>query len=422
MPGPRPQSLKLKRQHRVILRQLIRRRKTPRGLSQRAQIILLADQGWNNSEIAHHLELDRNTVRRWRQRWQGHSPQLMMTLAQGSRKRLQQQMINSILSDAQRPGSPVGFSVEQRVQIIALACEDPKESQRPVSHWSPRELADEIVKRGIAQQISERTVRRMLTEADLKPHRVRYWLNRTLEDPVSFWRAAERICLLYRQATFLYQSGIHLVSSDEMTGIQALERLHPTRPMRSGELERQEFEYIRHGTRALIASLEVANRTLLEPTVGPRRTEADFATHIENVLKTSPQDSWIFIVDQLNTHKSASLVRLVAKYCHLPDDLGVKAKSGILKSMASREKFLSDPTHQIYFVYTPKHSSWLNQIEIWFSILMRRLLKRGNFTSVEDLSAQVLAFINYFNQTLAKPFNWKYKPCCWTYDKTPLAL
>ena len=422
MSGPRPQPLKLKHQHRVILKQFTRRRQTPRGLAQRAQIILLAARGMNNSEIAHHLELDRNTVRRWRQRWQGHSPQLMTTLAEGVKKRVQQQMIDSILRDAPRPGTPVGFSVEQRVQIIALACEDPKDSKRPVSHWSPRELADEIVKRGIAQQISERTVGRMLTEADLKPHRIRYWLNRTPEDPVSFWHAAERICLLYQQAAFLYKSGIHLVSSDEMTGIQALERLPPTLPMRPGEIERQEFEYIRHGTRALIASLEVALGTLLEPTMGPRRTEADFATHIENVLKTNPQDSWIFIVDQLNTHKSESLVRLVAKYCHLKDDLGVKEKSGILKSMASREKFLSDPTHQIYFVYTPKHSSWLNQIEIWFSILMRRLLKRGNFTSVEDLSEQVLAFINYFNQTLAKPFNWKYKPCCWTYDKTPLAL
>jgi transposase len=421
MSGPRPQSLKLKRQHRVILKQLIRRRKTPRGLAQRAQIILLADQGWNNSEIAKHLGVDRNTVGRWRQRWQSHSPQLLAALAAGTQKRVQQQIIALILSDAPRPGTPVGFTVEQRVQIIALACENPQDSDRPVSHWTPRELAAEIVKRGIAETISERTVQRILNEADLKPHRVQSWLNHTPDDPQAFWKRAERICLCYRHAPVLYGAGIHVVSSDEMTGIQALERLHPTRPMRPGQTERQEFEYERHGTRALIASLEVALGTLITPAIGPTRTETDFADHIDTVIQTQPNDFWIFIVDQLNTHKSASLVRLVAKHCAIKDDLGVKAKSGILKSMATREQFLSAPTHRIQFIYTPKHSSWLNQIELWFSILMRRLLKRGNFTSVDDLSEQVLAFINYFNRTLAKPFNWKYKPCCWTYDKTPLA-
>lgn len=421
MPGPRARPLQLKRQHRVILKQLTRVRKTPRGQAQRAQIILLSDRGWSNSKIAEHLDIDRSTVQRWRQRWQNHSPQLLAALSAEIPKRVHQQMIKVIFSDAPRPGTPAGFTVEQRVQIIALACEDPKDSERPVSHWTPRELASEIVKRSIAEKISQRTVRRILNEADLKPHRVRYWLNHTPDDPVAFWQTAERICGFYQHAPTLYEYGIHLVSSDEMTSIQALERLHPTSPMASGKLERQEFEYERHGTRALIASLEVALGTLIRPTIGPTRTETDFASHIENVVQTNPNDIWIFILDQLNTHKSESLVRLVAKHCDIKDDLGIKGESGMLQSMKTREAFLADPNHRIQFVYTPKHSSWLNQIEIWFSILMRRLLKRGNFTSVDDLSNQVLAFINYFNQTLAKPFNWKYKPCCWTYDRTPLA-
>lgn len=194
-----------------------------------------------------------------------------------------------------------------------------------------------------------------------------------------------------------------------MTGIQALERAYPTESATPGQVERQEFEYIRHGTQSLIANWQVATGTVLCPSIADTRTEADFATHIETTVKTEPTAGWVFIVDQLNTHKSETLVRLVDRCCDLKMDLGEKEKSGILKSMQTRAAFLSESSHRIRFVYVPKHSSWLNQIECWFSILVRRLLKRGNFTSTQDLRQQILDFIAYFNRVLAKPFNWKFK-------------
>jgi hypothetical protein len=216
------------------------------------------------------------------------------------------------------------------------------------------------------------------------------------------------VCELYAEAQDLHQQGIHVVSTDEKSGIQALERKHPTKPMRPGQIERREFEYIRHGTQTLIANFEVALGTVVAPSIGPTRTEVDFAAHIQQTVATDPDAVWVFIVDHLNTHKSEMLVRLVARLCKIEDNLGEKGKDGILKSMPSRADFLQDTSHRIRFVYTPKHTSWLNQIEIWFSILVRRLLKRASFTSTNDLRDRILAFIDYFNATMAKPFKWTY--------------
>jgi len=214
----------------------------------------------------------------------------------------------------------------------------------------------------------------------LQPHRNRYWLNANPEDPVEFQAQVKAVCDLYQAASNLHQQGIHLVSIDEMTAIQALERVHPTKPMRPGQVELQEFEYIRHGTQSLIANLEVATGQVIAPSLGLTRTEADFAAHISQTVDLDPDAEWIFIIDQLNIHKSESLVCLVAQRCQIQTELGVKERSGILQSMKTRAAFLSDLTHRIRFVYVPKHTSWLNQIEIWFSILARRLLKRGSFT------------------------------------------
>jgi hypothetical protein len=233
-------------------------------------------------------------------------------------------------------------------------------------------------------------------------------LNTTEHDPVVFQQQVETVCEVYAQASDNYVAGIHTVSTDEMTGIQALERMAITKPVRAGQVEKVEFEYTRHGTQTLIANLEVATGQLIAPTLGDRRTENDFTQHISRTIATDPEASWIFVVDQLNIHRSKSLVGLVATLCNITEPLGCEKRHGILKSMVSRQAFLSDPTHRIRFVYTPKHSSWLNQIEIWFSILVRRLLKRASFTSRDDLKQRILDFIAYFNGVFAKPFKWTY--------------
>jgi len=240
---------------------------------------------------------------------------------------------------------------------------------------------------------------------------VQFWRTRNAR-PYSFSLDASvgKICEIYLNSEEMAAAGVQIYSTDEKMAIQAIEHTTPKTPMQSCQIERIDPDYERHGTTGIIASQNVATGEIVCPLIQPTRKEEDYLTHIESVVSLNPTNRHIFINDNLNTHCSESLVRFVAHIEAIDDSsLGVKGKSGILATMESRAMFLSDDSHHIVFVYTPKHCSWLNRIECWFSIITRRLLnRRASFLSAVDLELKIRDFISYYNQFLKKPFNWTF--------------
>jgi transposase len=389
---------------------LTNRSTAEKRIGQRARAILLGFQGHQNLQIAEAIALERHCVGRWRKRWQ-ESYEALLTIEMNAPQAALERAIQDVLRDAHRSGAPGKFGAEQIVQLVSIACESPRDSGRPVADWTGRELADEMQQRGIVESISASHVNELLRNMELQPHKRKCWCFTTEKDRVLFETQVRKVCNTYLNAPSAHQQeNTHTVCIDEMTSLQANEQRADTKLPRPGQAGKRECQYTRHGTLSLIGSWDVVLGRMIQATIQVTRTGEDFATHLELTIHTDPDANWIFVMDNLNIHSGEEVVRRIARLLGIAEDtLGDKKKRrGILGSTRSRREFLCDPKHRVRFVFLPKHSSWLNQIEVVFGVISKRVMRHGSFTSTDDLKSKLLAFVEYFNQTFAKPFNWTY--------------
>ena len=291
------------------------------------------------------------------------------------------------------------FPPEDRHKVVCLATTLPAEQGLPTTHWSLDNLAYQILQDAHYADMSRSTIQRILSEAELRPHKSRYWL--TSHDP-DFDAKVLDVCRLYLDAPVLYQRGELVICVDEKTGIQALERARPTTAGKPGQDERRDYEYIRHGTLCLTGSRIVATGQVIG-TVTERRKTWDFVRHIRDVVESFPEATkFHWVMDNLNTHWTFELCQYLGKLSDVWDD------RPSLSTGANRRAFLTDPSHKHVVHFTPKHGSWMNQIEIWFGVLSRQILRRGEFRSITELTDRIQDFIDYYNRHLAFPYEWTY--------------
>ena len=297
------------------------------------------------------------------------------------------------------PGDPGAFPPSQLVDIFSVATSKTEEHAQSATRWSLDDIAATIINEGHAERISRATIWRVLDNADLKPHRSVYWLNS--HDP-DFEAKARAICQLYIKAPQFYQQGRLLLCCDEKTGMQILQRNAPTQLPQPGKPEKQEFEYTRLGTRTLISSFAVPTGEVVWD-LGPTRTNLDFRAHIWRVARHFRKFERIdWIVDNLNTHCSLELCELMADLNRVP----FEPKN--LLNQVQRRLFLSNPEHHYVFHYLPLHGSWLNQVELWFSVLSRQFLRRGSFDSPQEFEERLRRWLDQYNLEKAHPYRWTY--------------
>ena len=347
--GRQAQAVKLSRQERKSLELLTRRGTAQHRQVVRARIALMAHKGETTTAIADAVGVSVQTVSHWRTR-------LARQGAEG-------------LQEVARPGRPRRIGQTQRLELLALACEPAQAQGRATPTLD--EMVERAALRGVVKQISRSHLQRILQAGDMRPHRVRQWLHSP--DP-QFRQKVNEICALYRQAP----KGSVVLSVDEKTGIQAIERKHADRAPAPGRARRREFEYIRHGTQALIAAMDVHSGRVIGSCTD-RRTQADLVAFMEQVAQAYPKGRVHIVWDNLNTHRA----------------------------QAVWEEFNVRHDHRFVFHFTPLHASWVNQIELLFGIYARRVLRHASHSSIQHLRERTEAFMNKRNQA-PKPFKWTF--------------